>query len=224
MYIHHKLARRLAGFVSSGGGDDAFVALAESAHDLGSATYHLVAQPLPISKLSSEDDVERIANELELAEGLGPSNAKNEISGIFYELALNAVQHSQSVVGEYATLECVMGTSGDILYAVGVADCGIGIPQSLRKNPDVGNLERDDHAIALATELHVTGTGHPYRGIGLNHVTEVVKRFKGCLIIISGYGCLDIIQGREAELIELSPTDRLFGTVATVSISVPPTR
>ena len=55
----------------------------------------------PITRFQSVDDVERIANNLELASGSGMTAALVEMAGVFYELALNAVEHSQWAAGYY---------------------------------------------------------------------------------------------------------------------------
>ena len=49
----------------------------------------------------------------------------------------------------------------------------------------------------------------------------VVKSFGGCLSIISGTGSLDVAYGAEMTKNNLDESDRLFGTVAVASISVP---
>lgn len=109
----------------------------------------------------------------------------------------------------------------NVEHTVGIADCGIGIPESLRRNPDFADVLNDADAIALATQLHITGTGEAHRGIGLDHVMGVVKSFGGCLTIISGSGSLDVAYGAEMTKHNLDESDRLVGTVAVATISVP---
>ncbi len=79
----------------------------------------------------------------------------------------------------------------------------------------------DADAIALATELHVTGTGEAHRGIGLDHVMGVVKNLGGNLTIISAGGSLEVKTGGGIIKGNLAESDRIAGTVAVVTISVP---
>lgn len=222
--LHREMVQRLSQFVSTGGDASGLVGLncELSVHRHG--PYRMVAQVLPATLFHSEGDVERIANDLEIAPSVGPSNVQSEASGIFYELALNAVQHSQSALGEYAILQYAVGSDGETVYAIGVADCGIGIPASLRQNPDFSGVQSDSDAIALATGLHITGTGDSQRGLGLDHVVETVKIYRGDFTIISGQAYWNLKKGTEIESGLLSSTDRLSGTVAVVALSVPPTR
>ena len=125
-------------------------------------------------------------------------------------------------MGEYAVLQYAVGVDGEIIYAIGVADCGMGIPESLRRNPEFANVCSDAEAIALATELHITGTGDSQRGLGLDHVTKIVKSFGGNFIIMSGRAFWDLKKGLEVENGTLNLTDRLSGTVVAVTLSVPP--
>ena len=182
--------------------------------------FGIVTQILPITRFDSVDDVESLANVIELTKPIGPANVWNEMSGIFYELALNGVQHSQSAAGCYVVLEYATVAPSTNVYAVGVADCGIGIPASLRQNPDFAHIMDDAEAIAHATELNVTGTGEPTRGLGLDHVMQVVKNLRGNFVLISGTGCLNIVNGLTVNNENVSLTDRLPGTVAVVTFSV----
>ena len=181
--------------------------------------FGVVTEVLPITRFDSIDDIERLANVIELTRAIGPSNVWNEMPGIFYELALNAVQHSQSVAGCYVVLEYATVAPSGILYAVGVADNGIGIPTSLRQNPDLTHILSDAEAIAHATELHVTSTGEPQRGLGLDHIMQVVKRFRGNFVLISGVGYVNIVNGLMINRENVSSTDCLLGTVAVVTLS-----
>ena len=104
---------------------------------------------------------------------------------------------------------------------VGVADCGIGIPASLRRNPDFSDALNDADAIALATELHITGTGEAHRGIGLDHVMSEMKNFAGSLAIVFTAGSIAVTAGADMTKNSRDESDRLPGVVAVVTISVP---
>lgn len=222
--LQRKLAWRLVTIVSQTPTGDAGVDAVDDQPMLDRGRCRVIEQLLPVTRFGTIEDVERIANIVEGSTGVGPVNLQGEIAGIFYELALNAVQHSESAVGEYAVLECAVTPQGEIIYAAGVADGGIGIPASLRLNPEYAFIDNDADAIDLATQLHVTGTGDPRRGLGLDHVLQVVKRFRGSLIIASGRGYWNLEKGVETRKGRLNLTDRLSGTVVAVTVSVPPVR
>ena len=175
----------------------------------------------PITRFESVDDVERIANNLELASGAGLTATLVEMVGVFYELALNAVEHSQWAAGYYVIRAGSGGIVGGVEHTVGIADCGIGIPASLRQNPAFADVLNDADAIALATELHVTGTGEAHRGIGLDHVMGVVKSWNGSLTIISTGGSLEVEPGGGIIKGSLKGSNRVAGTVAVVTLSIP---
>ena len=175
----------------------------------------------PITRLESVDDVERIANDLELASGAGLTATLVEMVGVFYALALNAVEHSEWAAGYYVIQAGSGGIVSAIEHTVGIADYGIGIPASLRRNATFADVLDDADAIALATQLHVTGTGEAYRGIGLDHVMGVVKSWSGNLTIISAGGSMEVESGARTIKRRLEGSDRLDGTVAVVTLSVP---
>ena len=184
---------------------------------------------LPVTRFSTEEEAdaiwEQVAQSL-TAHGIGSSNVWPDVDGIFAELALNAAQHSLSPLGCSATLECFTGGS-EIVYVLGVADGGIGIPSSLRNNPAYSHITSDNDAILRATEMGVTGTLEP-RGVGLHHVTERVRAYLGELAIISGAGFLMVKRGQEpvrsnfGEL-NLEPHHGpIDGTISLVSLPIPP--
>ena len=180
----------------------------------------VVTQELPITRFDSIDDIERLANIMEISRVTGPSNVWSEMPGIFYELALNAVQHSMSAAGCYAILAYATVAPTGIVYAVGVADGGIGIPASLRRNLGLLHKTSDAESIAYATELHVTGTGEQERGVGLDHIMQVVKRNSGNFVLISAMGYVNIVNGLMVNKEDVSSTDSLPGTVTVVTLSV----
>ena len=215
LIVAHKLSQMVASLATA----SLLCGMSDASSVIDDA-FGILTQILPITRFDSIDDVESLANVIERTNPIGPANVWNEMSGIFYELALNGVQHSQSAAGCYVVLEYATVEPSTIVYAVGVADCGIGIPASLRQNPDFAHIMDDAAAIAHATELNVTGTGEPTRGLGLDHVMRVVKNLRGNFVLISGTGCLNIVNGLTVDNENVSLTDRLPGTVAVVTFSV----
>ena len=109
-----------------------------------------------------------------------------------------------------------------IVYVIGIADGGIGIPASLRGNLEYASIANDEDAIFRATELDVTGTMEP-RGAGLHHVIEKVRAFGGELTIISGESFLMVKGGQEPILGRMVELGRLpyQGTTVLVGLPIP---
>ena len=182
---------------------------------------------LPITRFRTEGEanalLERTSQSL-IDCNAGPPNTCQEIDAIFEELALNAAQHSHSSVGSSATVECFT-SEDEIVFIVGIADAGIGIPTSLRRNPEYESISDDEDAILRATEIDVTGTMES-RGVGLYHVTEIVRAYRGELAIVSGAGFLTV-KGGEAPILgslEELGYPAYDGTIAIVSLPIPPIR
>lgn len=85
------------------------------------------------------------------------------------ELANNAVEHGENRLGSYVSVRRVSDRDGKRVE-VAVADLGMGIPEHIRQqHPE---LVDDGYAIARSTELLVSGTGKPHRGVGFDEVFE----------------------------------------------------
>ena len=85
------------------------------------------------------------------------------------ELANNAVEHGANQFGSYVAVRRLSDEDGRRVL-VAVADLGMGIPEHMRQqHPD---LVDDGYAIARSTELLVSGTGRPHRGVGFHDVFE----------------------------------------------------
>ena len=174
---------------------------------------------LPVTRFCNESQAESLTNSVfdALAEsGLGAANLYPLISETFAELALNAVQHSESQIGAFGLLEY---EDDGILqrFLVGVADGGMGIRQSLQRNPVLKpRVPYDWIAIELAARERVSGTGDEARGIGLYGVAEDIRRDGRTLTLHSGIGSLAIDEDMQSR----SRKTRLFpGTLAYASIT-----
>lgn len=182
---------------------------------------------LPVTRFRTEDEAdavwERVAIELD-ERGVGPGNLRTDVDAIFEELALNGVQHSDSKDGCYGVVELSDSerTDGEVSYVVGLSDDGIGVPDSLRKNPVYSGITSDKAAILRATDMDVSGTDQQ-RGAGLYHVLDRVKAYRGELVIVSGSGFLSVLLGQEAVVCDLSDEGDIThpGTVVLASLSVP---
>lgn len=175
---------------------------------------------LPLTRFDDEyqvgDMADKVLDTLQRS-GLGAPNIYSVVSETFGELAMNAVQHSQSPIGAYGVIQFHKSESGEEKFVCGVADAGIGIKNSLEQNPVHKEVVPYDWlAIKHALRERVSGTGDSYRGFGLFSVAEDTLNNPGQrLMIHSGIGSLEI-----AEDLESAPwrTSLFPGTLAYVSI------
>ena len=140
---------------------------------------------LPIHNLADARESEIVGYEIQdrLQEAKSIStNIPSLVTEIFLELINNALEHSHSSVGKFATVQ----TRGGSAVLCAVADGGIGITASLSQNPAISLLHEDQKAILLALEEGITGTKSPTRGIGLNWVSHASR-----LMIYSGNGLFE---------------------------------
>jgi hypothetical protein len=148
---------------------------------------------LPIKSLGGEFEVDTVSNQvLERLQDshLGSANLYPVVSEVFAELALNAVQHSDSSIAAFGLIQFYQSESGR-RFICAVADGGIGIRASLEKNPGLRQrVPYEWNAIDLALEEGVSGTGSPSRGIGLFGVADEMSKPGRQLIIHSGNGLL----------------------------------
>ena len=189
---------------------------------------------LPPTKIVDESDAEHLSGIIAqlLSDRPEPSDFQAEVSGIFEELMINAIQHSPSdrlhrgkSVSEqrrnrsYAMLEYSEFCSNG-LFSICVRDTGGGIRSSLRNSHSKTNKELSNaaNAIKYATERGTTGT-QDERGIGLSHVKAVTAAHGGCLFITSGPGAVLSGNGLLKEIAkELSP---IHGTLSFAALFAP---
>ncbi len=175
---------------------------------------------LPLARFDNESQVEELtnqANETLHDSGLASANLYPLVSETFGELAMNAVQHSESPIGAFGFIQ-FYGIAGRRRFVCGVADGGIGIRRSLAKNPDLVDLVPYDWvAVERATRERVSGTGDTTRGIGLYGVAEDMRKGGRQLIIHSGIGWLRISERIESQARRSRPFP---GTLAYASIRV----
>ena len=122
-------------------------------------------QPTPFRSMS---EAQELADRLELNLtnlNLGAANVRPEDVEIFSELVNNAAEHGQSDEPAHAHVRFMPHRRGHAFDIV-VADSGPGIRATLARNPSL-HPESDAHALRLAVQELVSGTGNPTRGIGL---------------------------------------------------------
>jgi len=157
---------------------------------------------LPLTRFRSTVDVENITNQAFDAltkMNLGVGNLYPLITETFAELAMNAVQHSDSSIGAFGIIQ-FYDEGANRRFVCAVAHGGIGIRRSLERNPQLSRrIFYDWDAIELATKERISGTGDPTRGIGLYGVADDMRRPSSQLIIHSGIGMLRITEQIESE-------------------------
>ncbi len=144
-----------------------------------------------------------------------PAGLAPAVTELWSELAMNAAEHSGSSVGAFGCIQFVEFKRGRRFSCV-VADGGIGVRESLCKNPALKErVSYDWDALELAVRERVSGTGDPHRGIGLYGVSEDLRKPDHSLLLHSGMGSLEIQESVES----LARRTRLFpGTLAHMAI------
>lgn len=110
------------------------------------------------------------------------------------EICANAVEHGRSPFGAYAAVQAYQHiVSGgrerrgeEVLVAI--ADGGVGVRETLSRNPKYAEAGTDNDALRHALQMGVSGTGEIGRGGGLAVVGQISARAGGSLSLRSGSG------------------------------------
>jgi hypothetical protein len=140
----------------------------DSSEDLGEAAGDTI---LPVTALDGADVVEDVAGRTrEILEYQLPDVSPLGEAAFMAvaELCDNALDHGRNAMGAFVAASRFTEPRRQVSIAIG--DLGIGIPEHIRQRyPEWSD---DGYAIAHATQLHVTGTGNPHRGIGFSEVFD----------------------------------------------------
>jgi anti-sigma regulatory factor (Ser/Thr protein kinase)/anti-anti-sigma regulatory factor len=152
-------------------------------------------QMVPCTRFSNESEIEDLACQMEerfATELRGYGSLLGTCHTAFSELATNAVNHADSG-GGYVLAQHYEYSEGP-LVEIAVADCGIGIRNSLRKNHKyTDKVLSDSQAIELSIEEGVSSLTDSIRGYGLYHVTDDVKKHSSrTMTMRSGLGILQL--------------------------------
>lgn len=173
---------------------------------------------LPCAHFHNDADVDRLAGEMQdrfSKELTGLSGLLQPCHEIFSELAGNVVAHAESD-GGYVLAQEYHFSSGRVVE-IAVADCGIGIRQSLRKNPSLEDFDSDCDAMEAALKEGVTSFQDKYRGYGLAFVADNVNKVKNRRMTMrSGNGILSL-RGDGAIVHQLRSTS-FSGTIVNVRV------
>ena len=145
----------------------------------------------------------------------GSANLYPDVVETFSELVNNAAEHSESEIGAFALVQ-FFSSKNERGFNIAVADGGIGIRQSLERNPKhQDNYGFEWSAIRRATGELVSGTLNSNRGIGLFSTFDESHRPGRELIIHSGRGIIDLSGDSQARVVRAN----LFpGTLVFVSM------
>ena len=175
---------------------------------------------LPITRFGNGSDVETLVNDtldrLDDA-SLGSANVRPFVADVFAELAMNAIQHSESQIDAYGLIQFYEYEQGN-RFVCAVADGGIGIRASLERNPKLkARVPYDWTAIELASRERISGGGDPARGIGLSWISDEMRSAGRQLIVHSGLGALTINESAESEArrVTLFPGTLAFASIVT---------
>jgi hypothetical protein len=102
------------------------------------------------------------------------------------EIAQNTFDHNKKAFGFLAMQ--VYGERGKQFLEIGVADCGAGLTETLRRNPRHALISSDLEAIRAATELGTSEYEDCTRGSGLHYLLEIAYKHQGAVQIRSGKG------------------------------------
>ena len=110
---------------------------------------------------------------------------KGSLKMALNELMINVFDHSESPKGCYV---CAQSYGQSKKIRLCIADFGIGILGSLKKNPAFEKLSSDYEAIRVAIQEGVTSRLSGDAGKGLSYIQRFMKANEGKMYILSGRG------------------------------------
>jgi anti-sigma regulatory factor (Ser/Thr protein kinase) len=135
--------------------------------------------------------------------------AKAAILICLNELTENVIHHAYTDLGGFAACQATLKKKR---FEVGIVDLGVGIRQSLAKNPKYADIDSDVTAIETALQPRVTATPDRNSGIGLSITKLLLRDNGGQLIVRSGAG---LVVGGAEERAETRPL-QLPGTIVAM--------
>ena len=146
------------------------------------------------ARFQDESDIDRMSVEMEdnfITALSRYASLAAECCGMFGELTANTVYHADNG-GGFALAQYREYAAGPAIE-LAVADAGIGIRNSLAKNPPFAAIDSDCAAIKLAITEGVTSIGDKYRELGSAYVADNVQRQRDRrLAIRSGNGIITL--------------------------------
>lgn len=163
--------------------------IAPSAPDPGIARHPPVGFR-PCREFVTADECREVARELTdaLAERCETERiARASIRICLDELAENVVHRADAPLGGFAAAQGWMRTQQ---FEIAIVDLGVGIRNSLAKNPAYADIEDDVTAINTALQPYVSSTPDRNSGIGLFITRLLLRENGGTLVVRSGLGAV----------------------------------
>ncbi len=163
---------------------------------------------LPVTKVTREIEMETAANHLQeaLSETRAPGHLRTVVYDVIAELTNNAREHGSPC---YVVAQTHSGTtSGTPGIHIAIADFGAGFRSTLHAY----SPRSETDAILKSFKDQVSGTGDPYRGMGLGWVLRHIDDYPGAVLeLISRNGSVR----RAAEAFSRSRNPDCRGVLAT---------
>ncbi len=142
----------------------------------------------------AEEEIEEKSTSLStfLVQTTQDADIRSNIRYCLSEFFNNVASHSDSSFGCYY---CGQRWPSRSTIQVAIADCGIGIKESLNRSGNCGAIKTDHEAIKTALKPEVSGynpafysSGYEHAGYGLTASKETITRNVGEIMIASGSG------------------------------------
>lgn len=185
---------------------------------------------IPLTRIQTKDDLKQaIVNLVPLLHA--PASVAEPIKYVFSEMVRNCIEHSNSDSGAFI---CAQYYRKSRRIAIGIADSGVGVFESMRRSHKVAN---DKDAILLALQPGITGAtsrigGNEYNaGAGLFFTKSIATLSRNRFFIYSGDTMFRLMKTRlrrepqlEANPLldphTIAPAPRWPGTVVGIDISI----
>lgn len=163
----------------SGIGFNKFFKLGNGGHKIESPNVQL-RRLGTVDYLLTDQILEVFGFSLNMSDGV-----KGSLKMALNELMVNVFDHSESPKGCYV---CAQSYKQSQKIRLCIADFGIGVLSSLRKNPQWAGLKSDHEAITVAIKEGVTSRAAGSAGYGLTHINRFIKVNEGKMYMLSGNG------------------------------------
>jgi anti-sigma regulatory factor (Ser/Thr protein kinase) len=146
----------------------------------------------PFRVFSSEEELDDVAESLTMAATEAVAVSGKDCAAVLLaisEIAQNVLHHAESRIGGIAIAQRARSRRE---FEVAVADPGIGIAASLRRNRTYEHVKTDLDAITMALTRGVTANpGSDNKGVGLAAIREFLRDNGGTLLIRSGCAAVE---------------------------------
>ncbi|MCP4700594.1 MAG: STAS-like domain-containing protein [Gammaproteobacteria bacterium] len=160
------------------------------------------SRTVPLARIKKSAEIAAFTSKVMRVLNIEDEEVEGAVKYSLVELLRNVVQHSRSEIGGIAMAQYHSNTG---LVDVAVADCGLGIKNTLQEA--YPEIDKDIKAIKFATQPHVSGTFGPSAystmrdnaGLGLFFIKEIASLSGGGFFLGSGDGLADIWGDPEGE-------------------------